>query len=292
MAKKSYNIPTSLDKSYLDMKINLQTKGGMGAKPLSLSLLATSVFSMMLLFLVLTKTFMNRSHIITQVLFGILWVALTALLLKRDETHLPQYSLVTTMLNYLPKQYRYIVTRKSARPNAFYKIVGIDYIDLDKGLLYFADGSFGYIYQVVGSASTLLFEADRDAILDRVDKFWRKIKTDSEWMFVTIKEPQKVYKQVGHLKYRYDNLDVPDVELRGLLDAQYKVLTETIGQDFRTMHQYLILKAKNKEALIIAKNILQDEVENSAYMFKQCTAMFDQELLDVLSNIYKGKESI
>lgn len=292
MAKHSYKIPTSIDKSYFDMEINLQTKDGLGGKPISLGLIAAYLISGMMLFMIVNKTFMASASTPIKILFGIVWIILTGLLLKRDGTNVPQYALVATMFNYLPKKYRYITTRKSSNPTDFYRIAGIDNIDLDRGLIEFVDGSFGYMYQVVGAASVLLFEQDRDAILECVDKFWRKVKTDTEWIFLTVKEPQKVYKQIGNLKEQYDNLDTDDKELKGLLDAQFYMMRDVIGKEFRTIHQYLIVKSTNKETLLVAKNILQGEVENSSHMFKQCSALFGDELLMVLSSIYKGKESV
>lgn len=292
MAKTSYKIPTSIDKSYFDMEINLQTKDGLGGKPISLGLIAAYLASAMMLFLFLSKTFMSGSSGLVKFVSAVVWIILTILLLKRDDTGVPQYSLVSTMFSYLPKSYRYVTTRRASNPNAFYGIVGIDKIDYDRGLIEFADGSFGYMYQVVGSASILLFEQDRDAIIERVDKFWRKVRTDTDWMFLTVKEPQKVYKQVANLKDRYDNLVTDDPELKGLLNAQFRMMTDVIGKEYRTIHQYLIVKSQNKESLLVAKNILQGEVESSSHMFKQCSALFGDELSMVLSSIYQGKESI
>ena len=65
-----------------------------------------------------------------------------------------------------------------------------------------------------------------------------------------------------------------------------------VGGSFRSIHQYLIIKADNTEALTVAKNMLQSEVENSSYMFKQCTALFGDDIYDVFRTIYKGKESV
>lgn len=292
MAKSSYKIPTSIDKSFMDMEINLQTKDGMGGKPIKMGLVFGYLASVMTLFMVMTKTFMDGANLFVKIIFGLTWLILTSILLKRDDTNLPQYSLVPTMFEYLPKKYRYITTRSTSHPLDFYRIVGIENIDLDRGLIKFVDGTYGYMYQVVGSASVLLFESDRDIILDRVDKYWRKVKVETESIFITVKEPQKVYKQVAALKDRYDNLDNDEPDLKGLAEAQFRVLTEVIGTDYRIIHQYLILKSHNKESLLVAKNVLQGEVENSTHMFKQCTALFGDELLSVLSSIYKGKESV
>lgn len=201
-----------------------------------------------------------------------------------------QFMMVPTFFNYLFKSNRVVLTRSTAYANAFYGIVGISDINLDTGLITYNDGTYGYMYRVVGSGSVLLFDEDRDAILNRVDSFYRKMKTDYEIIFLTAKESQKVYRQVANLKKRYDKLD--DDELKAVADMEYDYLKNYVGGSFRSTHQYMIIKADNKEALMTGKNMLQSEVENSTLMIKQCTALFGEDLYNVLRSVYKGKESV
>lgn len=292
MAKDIYKIPETLDKSMGDMEISLQSADGVGVRPLPIKIILLFVCSVIVWFFAVAKTFIVDGGIGLIVLFTILWFSLTALLLKRDKTGIPQASLVVSMLNYLPKNMRYVVTRNNAKAKDFYQIAGIESIDGDKGLITFTDGTYGYIYRVVGTGSVLLFEEDRKAILDRVDSFYRKMKTDYELIFITSKEAQKVYRQVATLKRRYDNLDFDDEELRAVANMEYDYLVNVVGGSFRSIHQYLILKAENTEALLVAKNMLQSEVENSSMMFKQCTALFGDDVYEVFRTIYKGKESV
>ena len=84
--------------------------------------------------------------------------------------------------------------------------MGIRNIDENSGLIEFLDGSFGSMYRVVGAASALLFEDDKEAILDRVDNFYRKMGFDVEIIKITTKESQKIYHQAAYLKEQYDNL--------------------------------------------------------------------------------------
>lgn len=292
MAKETYKIPDTLDKSMGDMEISLQSGDGIGMRPMPIKIILMYVASAIVWFFAVAKTFIVDGGIGLIILFTVLWFALTALLLKRDKTGIPQASLVVSMLNYLPKNMRYVVTRNNALARDFYNIAGIDAIDGDKGLITFTDGTYGYMYRVVGTGSRLLFEEDRKAILDRVDKFYQKMKPEYELIFITSKEAQKIYRQVARLKERYDGLDFDDPELRAVADMEYNYLKNVVGGSFRSIHQYLIIKADNTEALTVAKNMLQSEVENSSYMFKQCTALFGDDIYDVFRTIYKGKESV
>lgn len=292
MAKDVYKIPDTLDKSMGDMQISLQSADGVGVKPMPIKIILMWVCSVILWFLCVAKTFIGSGGIAAIVIFTALWFGMTALLLARDKTGVPQAALVVSMLNYLPKSMRYAITRNNAPAKDFYQIAGIEDIDGEKGLITFSDGTYGYMYRVVGTGSVLLFDEDRKAILDRVDSFYRKMKPEYEMIFITSKEAQKVYRQVAAMKRRYDSLAPDDDELRALADTEYRVLKNYVGGSFRSIHQYLILKADNAEALIVAKNMLQSEVENSTMMFKQCTALFGDDIYEVLRTIYKGKESV
>ena len=292
MAKQSYKIPESLDKSFADTQISLQSKDGVGAKPMPIGYILAWVLSILVLLMMVTKTFIASASLSLIILFVILWMALTFVLLKRDKLGIPQASMVVSMLNYLPKGMRRIHTRNMSRANDFSAMVGIESINPETGFIQFWDGSCGFMYRVVGTASVLLFEEDRVAILDRCDAFYRKMRTDTEMIFITVKEPQKVYRQLSAIYNRYNNLTVDDPELRAMADTEFKCLKDEVGAAYRSIHQYLILKSNNAEELTVAKNMLQTECENSSLVFKQCTALFGDDIYDVLRTIYRGKESV
>lgn len=98
---------------------------------------------------------------------------MTALLLKTDKTKRMGFHLVPVLLGYLPKRNRQVYTRSTNKAGPFYSILGIESIDDVTGLVKYLDGTYAYWYRVVGSASVLLFEDDKNAILDRVDSFGR-----------------------------------------------------------------------------------------------------------------------
>lgn len=292
MAKEIYKIPDSLDKSMGDMEISLKTSSGIGVRPTPIKLILAYIGSFLFLFLLVTKTFISHGGLGLIILFSILWAAMTVLLLKRDITDVSQAGLVVTMINYLPKRSRHVITRTTARANDFYSIVGIEDVGETNGLITFVDGSYGYMYRVVGSASLLLFDDDKNAILDRVDSFYRKMKTDYELIFITTRESQAIYKQIASLSDRYNSLKVDDPDLMAVANMEYYYLRDHVGGSYRSIHQYLIIKADNTEALLVGKNLLQSEVENSFMMFKQCVALFSDDIYDVLRTIYRGKESV
>lgn len=287
--KQVYKIPTSLKRSLLDHEITL-SGGGFQAKPLPVKVLLFWVVSILTLFWVTTSSFVASSAWWLIALVVIWWLVATGFMGQYSKTKEMKFMSVPALMEYMPVAARRVLTRKSANPSAFHSVVRIDSID-ETGLIKYSDGGYGQAYLVVGSASILLFEEDRKAILNAVDSFWRKVDTTCEYIFMTTKEPQRVFRQIANLERRNLRLDTRDPELKELLDEQYDILTGYVGAEFKSIHQYLVIKADNLEALQRAHTVLQSEVEGSALMIKGCTMLDGAEATEMLSVLYRGKNT-
>ena len=96
-----------------------------------------------------------------------------------------------------------------------------------------------------------------------------------------------MYNQLANLKKRYDDLKVDDAELRAVLDTQFRVLKFDVGSKFKSIHQYLLLKAPNAESLRIARNTLLSEVSSSDLFFKRCEPLFGDDIDNVFKVFYQ-----
>lgn len=287
MAKPGYRIPMSLDQNYGDTVISLRNKDDIGLKPMPIKTIIAYLASILGGYSIMQKTVVSSGTFIQKALFVIFWLALTFILLSLDSTNRMQVQLIPTLFSYLPKSSRYVLTRKNSSPSAFYSIVGIKDVGRN-GLVTFADGTYGYFYSVVGSASTLLFEDDRNRILDRVDSFYRKIHAECELVFITTKSAQRVHKQKLALKKRYDKLT--DSDLKALALKQFDCLNNYVGKSFKSIHQYMLIKGDNFEMLEQAKNIVRAEVEGSQRMIRKCMPLKQKSVESLLAQIYCGKE--
>lgn len=288
--KMSYRIPADLNQNFGDLQIALQTKEGAGLRPLPVKVILAGLASIVILFWLISQSFIGDGDVWQIILFSIFWLAMTGVLISYDKTRRMKIELLFTLLEYLPKVNRRLILRKSNPANDFLAIAKIGRINKN-GLVEYVDGTVGYFYRITGAASILLFESDKDAIVSRVDSFFRKIQSTCEITFITVKEPQKVYRQSAALNRRFAKLSVDDPDLTALVKEQYSTLNDYVGKEFKSIHQYLLLKAENKEALTQNKNILQSEIENSSYMLKQCIPLGvndDTDIVDLLSTIYRN----
>lgn len=283
MAKPWYKIAASLDRSFLDHEIALNPS----LRPTPIKQLLFFAGGGFVLLWAATSTFISNASpmfIAAFVIWGLLAIIYFGRMTKTKELIFMQ---VPPLISYLPAPARKVSTRRSSNPTNLYSVVSIQEIEED-GLIRFGDGTVGQAYLVVGSASYLLFDEDRTAILDQVDAFWRKVEPTCEWIFVTTKEPQRIYHQVASLEERNQALKVRDPDLIELQNEQYDILTEHVGGKFSSIHQYLVLKAKSEDALNRAVNVLQAEVEGTGMMFKEATALDREEVEPMLQVFYQG----
>lgn len=282
--KERYSIPTSINQSYLDHEINLST-ANWTVKPIPLKVVLFYVISVLLLFWVCTQTFVKDSNWWNIVLVILWWSAATIFFGAVTKTKEMRFRSVGALIEYIPKERRKLITRTGSNPSAFYSIVGIDSVD-ESGQILFADGTVGQSYLVVGSASVLVFEDDKNAILDRVDSFYRKAEPNVEWIWITTKEPQRVAKQRATLERKNEQLEIRDPELFALLEEDDEILRDYVGKEFTSIHQYLIAKADGPESLRRAHQLLLAETESSSLMIRSCTMLDDEAFFEMARTLY------
>ena len=254
----------------LDSELNLSVQGM--SKSLPIRVILFWVGSIIALFWAASQTFVSRASPWLIILFAIIWISLTAFFGKQGKTKEMNFQRVPTLFGYFQPGARKIITRRGSDPSGFYSLVNIDDID-ESGLIQWSDGTIGQAYSVAGSASILLFESDKIAILDRVDKFFRKIDVGPEFIWITTKSPKKIWVQLANLEKTNLNLKNRDPELIELLNEQFDILKDYVGGAFPSVHQYLIVKASNLEELRKAASLLVSESRDSSLMFKQITMM-------------------
>lgn len=290
----AYKIPASLDRSMLDFNLVIQG-GGMRMKPLPLKVILFWVSLFFLLLFFTTQSWMTDSPIWLRVVFGIWLLAAGAYFGSLMKTGEFRFGMLLPLFDYLPKANRRMSTRSDDSPYKFMNLVGIKDIEEGNGLIHFMDGTYGQAYNVVGWASRLLFEGDRRAIINRVDNFYKKVEPNVEWIYVTTKEPQRVYNQIANLERQNQRLKYRDAngQLQNMLEEKYDILDVVVGgreSQYNSIHQYLIIKAKSLEALRTAHSVLAAETESARSMLKSCIMLDDEATLRMLQVLYKNDD--
>lgn len=289
MAKQRFKIPTSLDMSYLDLEFNFRTKDGLSFnKPLTGKSVFMYLISGMGLLFILLNTFI-KSSVPLAVIFAVIWILLTILLVKSDNTKRTGLELMIPLLGYFSPNNRHLSVRSLDPIGPLKGLYGIDRVDEEDGLISFIDGTVGYAYQVVGNASILMFDDDKKQIIDKVDSFYRKLAPDTEVIFDTIKESQRTDDQVSNVVDNFKKLKINSPGLNQLYREQYDILNIGVGGRFKSLHQYMIVKSNTMDHLEEFENLLYGDVENDQLMFKSATPLSYNDTIDYYKGLF-GKD--
>lgn len=287
--KENYRIPTSLGESAFDVEVALTGKSGMGLRPMPVGYILVWMGSALGLMWAVSSTFVSASPLGLKAVFCLLWVLVTFLVLRRDELGHQMWAYIPAAANYLSRRMRTLGCRRTQQAGDLRSLVGIASVETSgrcDGRIRFVDGSFGYVFEVVGNGSRLLFEADKAAIVDRYDGFWRKMDADCSYSIVSCKAPMRVDSQLGAMVRRWRRTD--DEALAALIDEKYKVLREHVGSEFRSTHQYIVARADSREGLRRCVTHIQGECENSSLVFKRVERLGGRQALAVLHDVYCG----
>ena len=278
--------------STLDTEIVLQ-KDGVGLRPLPIKFIVLTIASGIACLKCVTTPLISVGSIFQKIVFAALWMTITVLLFMNDKTKRLNVSRLISAINYFANpSNRQVDTRRTDPANGMMDICGILRIDDGsegkdtRGLITFADKTYGYMYRVTGSASALLFDSDQATIVNAVDNFYRKPDDDTEFIFITTKEAQRTYRQVAAVKQRYKKLQFHDPDLTALLDKQVKILRERVGKEYLSIHQYMIIKSKSMEALRKAQVVVQNELDSGALYIRRCICLDEVDVCEILSSIY------
>lgn len=288
--KQSYGIKTPMLSSALDTEITLQ-KDGVGLKPLPIKLVIITICSGVLCLKATTSSLVSVGTMFQKVLFVVLWILMTILLFMTDKTQRMCFHNVISLMNYIfVKSNRKAQTRSTSPASTMLDICNIKHID-ENGTITFADRTYGYMYRVTGTASVLLFDEDKKNIINSVDNFYRKIDSNCEYLYITLKESQKVYNQMMAVRLRRARLNVSDPDLADLCSKQLTMLENVVGKQYQSIHQYMIVKANSIETLTASKITIQNELASNGLFIKRCVPLYQDDILDVLSNIYSAPKN-
>lgn len=289
MAKESYKIRASLDRSRIDRNISIPISEDMGVKSLYLGSLLLGIGGVLSLMAIMSYTFMKNASLPVKIFFSVfylLMVGFCAYYTKFKELSIVQ---VKDFLEYIPRRSRIVKTGFGGDIKNFASITGITNFDKKTGIVQFYDGGYGVVYSVVGSASRLLFEKDQNLILDAVNNFYTKLPFNVEMITFTTKEAQKVYAQAYYLEERYKKLKAfgGDDELLELLEEEYDILKNHVGKEYTSIHQYVMLRADNAAQLKAQLPLFERAMLSSQLVFKSVERLDSKDVQKLLGGVYK-----
>lgn len=292
MAKQGYKIPASLDQTHLDRVISISNNPNSPIGLISLKTIVAYLGTAALIGVCWKLGMFKGNSIGFNIIYIILVFLFVSRLINTTKTGELAYNNLYAITDYLPKRMRLLSTTRNSSVDAFYKLYGIASIDDTNGNIRYKNGDYGTLLAVSGTGSILVFDEDKESILDANDAFWRKIDVGMYISEITIKEGQKVDLQLGNYQRRWNNLSAtkmdPNVKnlIGDLMDAEVSVLADDIAVNYKSIHQYWLLRTQDKETLDSLKIIIKGEVDNSGLVIRTARTQYYNDIVRVSNIIF------
>lgn len=292
MAKQGYKIPASLDQTHLDRVISISNNPNSPIGLISLKTIVAYLGTAALIGVCWKLGMFKGNSIGFNIIYIILVFLFVSRLINTTKTGELAYNNLYAITDYLPKRMRLLSTTRNSSVDAFYKLYGIASIDDTNGNIRYKNGDYGTLLAVSGTGSILVFDEDKESILDANDAFWRKIDVGMYISEITIKEGQKVDLQLGNYQRRWNNLSAAKMDsgvknlIGDLMDAEISVLADDIAVNYKSIHQYWLLRTKDKETLDSLKIIIKGEVDNSGLVIRTARTQYYNDIVRVSNIIF------
>lgn len=283
-------IRMSIDQSAMDLVMNPSADSLMSSRHefTVKSVIALGISMMLFLYLIVQGPLHDSG-----VLGFILWIPsywiLTWLLCGPTDTHELGMSYLLTFYNYFINgdRYRHISTRRASDSSQFLQVAPIKGITPD-GKLVFTDNSVGYGFELVGNASILMFQSDRERVLCDVRDFYRNIDPSITLTFDSVLSGQRVVDQLNGKDYQLSHLpyDQAFLSVRRMLQAEQLKLRDYVGRQFKALHQYVIVRGPQDEDIETFMDWLNTQVVQGSTYVKDYRMLTHDELISYLHNLY------
>lgn len=292
MAKSGYKIPASLDQTHLDRVISLSNNPNSPIGLVSVKTLLAYLGTGAMIGICWKMGMFLGNGLFFNIAYVILIFLFVSRLINTTRTGDLAYTNMLALTDYMPKYMRKLSTTRNNKVAAFYKMYGIAEVDDKTGDIRYTNGDYGTLLSVSGTGSILLFDEDKDGILNAADGFWRKIDVGSYITQITIKEGQKVDLQLGNYINRWERIRASDMTdgmknvLGDLMEAEMDVLANDIAVNYRSIHQYWMLRSGSKEGLKSLKTLIKSEIDTSGLVVRSARTQYYDDVVRISRSIF------
>lgn len=286
-----YKIPFTLEVSLFDSKTELKSKNGFGIdKEISIrSMIVFGGATVLLWYIVNRPLFLQNGSKFGTILFTIGFYFLIYLMLR--ELPIPGlygFNMIPAMFNYISKK-RHKADRISTAVFGEYDRVamftGMVEPDWENGLLNFINGDVGRMYHITGEASRNIFDDDRERTINQFANLLRNLENEVAHSIITTVSGQNTQAQIEYLfELKVTEVDRKLVEM---IDKDIDTLKNHVEGRYKTLHQYMVIRAADTDLLESAQKIVQQFASTSNVIdrFKPPTA---EEQIEIFKVLYQG----
>jgi len=287
VAKKSYRIPHSLNVSRLQAPVILTGKKGQGPfkRPIKIStVIMLALLGLVVPMFMYMNTGISEGSWLGLAIMLIGWELFVALLIIPQENGDEGYKMLWPTIGYwLDTHGRIVSTRGDADVAEVSDVLQIRKID-NQGIITFVNGWVGRAYEVDGHASNMLFEDEKNYVIDAFERWLSLLPPNVSVSIPTQHTSLDLGEQVQGAWERTSGQSLTD--LRALASRKERVIREQVADNerFRTVSQYVVITTTDRTALSEQCQWFEQQVING--MAKSVRRADFKRTLELLRGIY------
>ena len=156
----------------------------------------------------------------------------------------------------------------------------------DRGYIHFANGDYGILYEIIGTASNNTFAIDRQNAITDYENFLRTLPYKTTISFVTMAGSQNVSNQIKYLMNVYEN--EKDTYLKSLYAQQLAELIDTVAESFISLHPYMLIRSHELQDLVNADKSIRVFITQTGYAISSIKRPTAKEETEFFRSFYLG----
>lgn len=284
--KRQYSIPKSIDRGPIDMPISLR-KGSVGPKRLiTVGFLLGMILVVGLWAYLAFQMVRHEFGIFYAILFTISYWVFAGAMIKRQRSGERGYKWLMPTINYwFSGKQRFIITRGHAGESEVMKLkftVPVETWEEQSGLIRFTDGSVAYMLDVIGNGSSALFQDDVEHIISTFEAYLKQLKQGTTVTVVSRQAAQDASIQIENLERQRKENQNKAVDF--LIAKKLDILKNFVQNEFKSIHQYIVLRARNEDTLENELKWLNQQYNQN--LFRDMTLLRGSQLVARLRNFF------
>lgn len=265
VAKKNYRIPYSLDVTRLQAPVILTGPKGQGPfkRPIKLlTIMLIALLGLVVPMFVFLNTGISEGSFLGKLLLFLGWEIFVLTLVIPQGNGEEGYKMFWPTIGYWVDTHNKVIsTRGDADVAEVSDILQIRKID-DSGRIAFANGWVGRIYEVDGHASNMLFENEKEYVIDSFERWLSLLPPNVNISIPTQHASIDVGDQMSAASERTGRQRTTD--LRALAARREKILRDNIAGNsrFKTISQCVVISATDPTALDEQCQWFEQQVQN------------------------------
>lgn len=285
LTSRGYAVRASLNQKPWDIVLNPNLASGTIPEITFANMLCMLPFVVIGAIVGSSKWFL-KSGILMMCLMAFTWIFMMCYFFGPSNSGILGISRLMSAVMFVINGNRTLHTRINDTADQFTRLTGIVSIDRN-GMLKWIDGTQGYLYEIVGNASSLMFDDFTEQVLTSVRSFWRQDLQDIYFTTFSHLSNQRVTEQLQAKDEQIAKIPKELTTLRKMQLTKQLVMRDQAKRGFKVIRQHMAIRAHDESRINQIENIFHASMQSGLFI-REYRRLGRKETIKYLAELYQA----